>query len=263
MNVISETTLCPMQVWKIYISKLSNKIDNLWQKPRSGKIFYDDPEWFEGRVVGKDPLERFMKFLSADLELSISYTNHSIQSTVIMTLDQNGFEARHIMKLSSHKNEATIKEYAVKCPDTKKREMCESLSNAIKPKKQKPTCTVSVNQETTTDVANSLPTFSLELMENFNTIDDAELLKILYETEQKEQEKNKQGDKDVKALQVAKNSTPNNVMPVPMQITNPLQQQNQNTVNTLNTSVTNKYPMLPLMYFPNSSVTINYNFGKQ
>ena len=185
-----------MQVWKLYTSKLSNKINNLWQKPRSGKIFYDDPEWYEGRVVGKDPLERFMKFLSADLKLSNNYTNHSIHATVITTLDENGFEARHIMKLSSHKNEATIKEYAVKCPDSKKHELCESLSNAILPKKQKasmPTCTVSVNPDTNmtaNDVIASLPTFNLEVMDNFETIDDAELLKILHETEQKEQQKN-------------------------------------------------------------------------
>ena len=126
--LFSETSLCPIQVWKLYTSKLNKCIPNLWQKPRQGKIFYDDKEWYEGRVVGKDPLINFMKTLSKDLKLSVSYTNHLIRSTVITTLDNAGFEARHIMQLSSHKNEATIKEYSVKCPDNKKREMCESLS---------------------------------------------------------------------------------------------------------------------------------------
>ena len=268
-TLILETTLCPIQVWKLYTSKLSNKINNLWQKPRSGKVFYDDKEWFEGRVVGKDPLERFMKFLSEELKLSINYTNHSIRATVITTLDQNGFEARHIMKLSSHKNEATIKEYAVKCPDTKKREMCDSLSNAIKPKKSKitsATCTVSVNPEhdmTPNDIVASLPTFNLEVMDNFDTIDDAELVKILYETEQKELLNTKQTDTDENALQVAQKPSVNQPTSSTIAMPSPLKQQNLNQINNPNSNITNKFPILPQMYFPNSSVTINYNFGKQ
>ena len=182
--------LCPIQIWKLYTSKLNPKINSLWQNPRSGKIFYDDKEWYEAHVVGKDAMERFMKFLPDDLNLSIPYTNHSIRTTV--TLDGDGFKARHIMKLSSYKNEATIKEYSVKCPDSKKREMCDSLSNAILPKhikKASPTCTVSVNPDTNTidinDVTQNLPIFDLELMENFDTMDDAELVNLIYETRPK------------------------------------------------------------------------------
>ena len=66
-------------------------------------------------------LERFMKInLGTSLKLDGDYTNHSIRSTVIRILDREGFEARHIIGLSSHKNESTIKDYATTCPDGKK-----------------------------------------------------------------------------------------------------------------------------------------------
>ena len=167
------------------------------------------------------------------------------------------------MKLSSHKNEATIKEYSVKCPDSKKCEMCDSLSNAILPKhikKASPTCTVSVNPDTNTidinDVTQNLPTFDLELMENFDTMDDSELVNLIYETEQQDQNENKTDNNDKQIVTVLDPKVPNR-----QNIAIPLQAKNQNQINTQN--VTNKYPILPQMYFPNSSVTINYNFGKQ
>ena len=59
------------------------------------------------------------------------YTNHSICATVITMLDNNGVEARHIIKLSSHKYEATIKEYACECPNNKSKEMYSYFSEAI------------------------------------------------------------------------------------------------------------------------------------
>ena len=62
------------------------------------------------------------------LSLDGDYTNHSIHATVISTLDNAGFEGRHIIQLSSHKSEATIKEYSAKCLDNKRKEMFQSLS---------------------------------------------------------------------------------------------------------------------------------------
>ena len=67
------------------------------------------------------------------LKLEGEYTNHSIRATAITTLDNAGFEGRHIIQLSSHKSESTIKQYSTKCPDNKRKEMFQSLSDAMKP----------------------------------------------------------------------------------------------------------------------------------
>ena len=63
------------------------------------------------------------------LTLEGDYTNHSIRATVISTLDEAGFEGRHIIQLSPHKSEATIKDNSRKCPESKRKEMFQSLSD--------------------------------------------------------------------------------------------------------------------------------------
>ena len=74
-------------MYVLYTSKLNKNNNRLWQKARQGYVNYIDETWFENRTVGHDPIERFMKYLSKDANLSKSYSNHSIRATVITTLD--------------------------------------------------------------------------------------------------------------------------------------------------------------------------------
>ena len=213
-----------------------------------------DEQWYENRLVGHDMLERFMKLsISKNVKLDGNYTNHSIRSTVISTLDRDGFEARHITALSSHKNEATIKEYAVKCPENKKREMFSSLTNALTPQHKKPKISKPVETVTSVNVQNTdqnseefkfdFPTFDIQPVSDYNTIDDDLLLQIVKETEEADQ------------MTHAQLPTNNNAIATTRQ-----------NVTTNNTQVINQtmpnMPKLPAMYFPNSNVTINYNFNK-
>ena len=69
-----------------------------------------------------------MKTLSERAKLSRMYTNHCIQASVVTKLDTEGFEARHIMAVSSHKSEQSIKSYAAKCPENKRKEMFDALA---------------------------------------------------------------------------------------------------------------------------------------
>ena len=120
------------------------------------------------------------------------YTNHSIRATVIATLDCAGFEDRHIITLSSHKSESTVKEYATKCPENKRKEMFNSLSNAMMPKAKRtkgnatatstttPTSTNTLPQLSVQDIKENLPTFQLEPVD-FSTIDDSVLASLTYD----------------------------------------------------------------------------------
>ena len=56
---------------------------------------------------------------------------------MITNLNDSGYEACHILAVSSHKSESAIKAYATKCPDTKKRQMCETLAGKLLIKKPK------------------------------------------------------------------------------------------------------------------------------
>ena len=43
------------------------------------------------------------------------YTNHSLKTKTITIPDRSGFEARHIMSVSGHRNESSINSYVASC----------------------------------------------------------------------------------------------------------------------------------------------------
>ena len=88
-------------------------------------------------TVGHDPLERFLQHLSKDIQLSqTDYTNHSVRATVLGTLDENEFQAHHIIAMSGHKSESSTKKYSRKCPKKIIKDMGNCLAENL-PKRQK------------------------------------------------------------------------------------------------------------------------------
>ena len=129
--IIAESEICPIGIFKLYLSKLNKKRPDLWQPPKFNIKEGHADEWYDNQVIGRDPLNETMKNLSTRAKLSTIYTNHCIQASTVTQLVCQGFEARHIMKISVHKSENSIKNYASACPDTKKREMFEALATNI------------------------------------------------------------------------------------------------------------------------------------
>ncbi len=174
-----------------------------------------------------------MKDLSQQAALSAVFTNHSIRATCITNLDQAGYESRHIMAVSSHKSESTLKTYTNKCPESKKCQMSETLTTKIALKKAKETPPPAVP-------GTSFDPSVMDLVPVDDLSDDM-LTKILDETEK---------------LLATENAQTGEMTIQPAQ---PVTSIVQNTVNTVNNMPRN-LPM-PQMYFPNSTVTINYNFN--
>ena len=75
--------------------------------------------WYDNMVVGENTLGKKMKVISHQAELSTIYTNHSTRATTITILDRSGFEAGHIMSVSGHRNESSIKTYSKTDTNTK------------------------------------------------------------------------------------------------------------------------------------------------
>ena len=137
--------------------------------------------------------------------------------------------------------------------------MFDALSNAMLPKAKKSKQTQPKNPNKTAestithdvsalqDVQNSLPTFQLNPINDFHTTDDDILANLVYDVPQTMTETNKEN-----SLQT--------VLPAM-----PLAASNQRNTQVKNHNMNNpqfNFPMLLQMYFQNSSVTINYNFGK-
>ncbi len=229
------STLNPVAIFEKYIEHLNPNCNRLWQWLKNN-VTPADPVWFEKAPVGHTKIGNFMKELSEKVKLSKVYTNHSIQATCITKLDQANFESRHIMAVSSHKSESTVKTYAKKCPESKKREMSETLTESMGTKRPCPG-----------------PSYScLDLLNvDLSEVNAEELIKsVLEETTPENKQTAQTGQEVVVALKMPManmcQSPVPGLLPAAMNV--------QNTVN-------NKQPTMPMLYFPQSNVTINYNYS--
>lgn len=128
---IVDSEICPFRLFELYLSKLPEESDDMWQQPVKKRKTNDAPYYYP-KPVGKNMLAEAMKRLSVKAKLSESYTNHCVRCTTMYVLDNCGVEARHIIAVTGHKTEATIKKsYATKCPKKKFREMFDHLGNAF------------------------------------------------------------------------------------------------------------------------------------
>ena len=132
---------CPVLSFKKYIDKL-NTIDTFFQRPREHPN--DTRPWFDNQVLGIRQLEKMMKRIGLDAGLSLTYTNHCIRSTCVSTLDEQGFEARHIMSVSGHRSESSIRAFSRTKIGTK-RKMATSLAAPTLAKKVTSTIDVPVS----------------------------------------------------------------------------------------------------------------------
>jgi len=119
-----------MRDWKIrcvksylkYVSKLHPDNMAFWQQPSDS---YDDISsvWYTKTPIGKNNLSTMMVKISKLSKLSRIYTNHSIRATSITEMDEAGIDTQHIMRVSGHKSESSIKHYVERLSDHKKRQI--------------------------------------------------------------------------------------------------------------------------------------------
>ncbi|XP_028412673.1 uncharacterized protein LOC114535592 [Dendronephthya gigantea] len=115
--------LCPVKAFELYLAKLHPELFCLWQKPKSKEHFTEASDvWYCNVPVGKNTLGTLMSRISKDLELSQTYTNHCIRATAVSLLDDCNFEARHIMRVSGHKSESSIRSYSRRLSEMKQKQ---------------------------------------------------------------------------------------------------------------------------------------------
>ena len=139
------------------------------------------------------------------------------------------------MSVSGHKREESIKSYATKVSETKKREMSDALaSEIIQPKKQK----VAPNVTSSESVVVHQPNFDLSFRDllELSPEEEDKLVKELFE--------------DV----TLDNSVAN--MPSSQQLNVTSNGQNVSSLNP------NNQQIVPKLLFQNSNVTINFNINK-
>ena len=131
MHETPESPYCPVKTFELYLSKLNPALSRLWQRPRATEHFsHSDEVWYCNVPLGKNTLGTFMSSITKELKLSQKYTNHCIRATAVSLLDECNFEAHHIMLVSGHKSESSIRSYSRRLLEVKQKEISHALSSA-------------------------------------------------------------------------------------------------------------------------------------
>ena len=126
-----ESPYYPVKTFELHLSKLNPALSCLWQRPRATEHFsHSDEVWYCNVPLEKNTLGTFMISISKELKLSQKYTNQCIRATAVSLLDECNFEARHIMRVSGHKSESSIRSYSRRHSEVKQKEISHALSSA-------------------------------------------------------------------------------------------------------------------------------------
>ena len=127
---------CPVHSFNLYISKLEPQSPQFYCKRKTGEKFHpsSDEIWYTKVPLGINTLGNMMKKISNKLNLSDTFTNHSIRATVITVLSKNGFESREIMRVTGHKSETSLRSYDRDNTSERKRQISNTL--ALNPQAQ-------------------------------------------------------------------------------------------------------------------------------
>ena len=115
---------------KMYLQKLNPKCEALFQYPKRNAK-QDEHVWYENRPLGVHKLAGMMKEISQLACLSKVYTNHSVRATAITLLSNAQVPSRHIMAISGHRSEASLKHYNARPSSEQLRSCSDILSSAM------------------------------------------------------------------------------------------------------------------------------------
>ncbi len=115
---------------QLYISKQNPNCSAFYQYPKR-KWSPDCLIWYENRPLGVNKLGDMMKDISAEAELSQKYTNHCVRATAITLWSNAGLANRHIMAISGHRNEQSLRSYNARPSSAQLQQSSDVLSRAL------------------------------------------------------------------------------------------------------------------------------------
>lgn len=118
-----------MRTFCRYKSKLNKNSAFLFQRPKSNTV---GDCWYDSVPVGHNTLGNMMTTISKDCQLSKIYTNHSLRATTVHLLDVARFPDRHIMSVTGHKAESSLKTYTGYTDSKTKQKMSNTLSSVLR-----------------------------------------------------------------------------------------------------------------------------------
>lgn len=134
---------CPVNSLKLFLAKTDPNATSLFNHCVKKALSSPEEEdvWFSNVPVKQYQFSRFMSDISKNAKCSTSYTAHCLRATAIQGMNDAGFEIRHIMHMSGHKNESSVRSYNRDCSTAQKKQMSDIL-NGLTLKPQTTNCSV-------------------------------------------------------------------------------------------------------------------------
>jgi hypothetical protein len=126
---------CPVKSLKLFLSKTDPNASSLFNHCLKPALVspQDESLWFSDIPVKQYQFSRFMSDICKNAKCSKSYTAHSLRATAIQGMNDAGFEIRHIMHMSGHKNESSVRSYNRDCSTAQKKKLSDTLSGLTVP----------------------------------------------------------------------------------------------------------------------------------
>lgn len=126
---------CPVAMLKLLIEKTDPAAEYLFNNcyKEALKAPVQMLIWYGSKPLAKRTFTNFMADISKSSGLRKWYTPHCLRATAIQAMNDSGFESRHIMFMSGHRSEASLKFYSRNPCSDQKRALSTALSNVVLP----------------------------------------------------------------------------------------------------------------------------------
>lgn len=120
---------CPIGLIKYFLSKQCRDAKYLFNGIVKEAISHPAGQetWFNDKPLGKTTFSNFMTDICKYSHTTQRYTAHCLRATAIQAMNDAGFETRHIMSMSGHRCESSLKHYNRRMSETQK----ESVSGVM------------------------------------------------------------------------------------------------------------------------------------
>ncbi|VDI61662.1 Hypothetical predicted protein [Mytilus galloprovincialis] len=146
----SDDAKCPVKSFIKYTTKLNTNCEYFFQRPKT--TINDDSVWYDASPLGHNTLGAMMPAICEKAGLGKRYTNHSLRATTVHVLDEADFAGRHIMSVTGHKSENSLKTYTGFTSDRALHNMSNVISESLRTDATSTTSTAAVPDRNVEDM---------------------------------------------------------------------------------------------------------------
>ncbi|CAG2253459.1 KCTD1_15 [Mytilus edulis] len=126
---VAEKRFCPLSALKELIAKTDPNAKSLFNRiVKDLDVSSGASVWYTTQALAKRTYSGLMSDICKNAKCSKVYTAHCLRATAIQCMNDAGHELRHIMYMTGHRNESSIRSYNRHCSVGQKKSLSLTLS---------------------------------------------------------------------------------------------------------------------------------------